>query len=75
MTPKGWDAGHELSALRERMSRLFEEELSARAWGSAAVRSPRPTDIYLTEDRVVVTVETARGRAGGHRGQVRRAGC
>ncbi len=56
MTPKGWDAGHELHALRERMSRLFEEELP-RARGEQGVAFAPPSDVYLTEDRVVVTVE------------------
>lgn len=61
MVPKGWDAGHELHALRERMSRLFEEELSAQTQGQG--RPDRggafapATDVYLTDDRVVVTVE------------------
>lgn len=55
MMPKGWDAGHELHALRERMSRLFEEEFP-RSRGDGSAFSPA-TDVYLTEDRVVVTVE------------------
>lgn len=54
MVPKGWDVGHELQALRERMSRLFEEELPPRQAGGAFAPA---TDVYLTEDRVVVTVE------------------
>lgn len=58
---KSWDVGHELQALRERMNRLFEAELpSASPWERE--REPESgfapaTDVYLTEDRVVVSVE------------------
>jgi HSP20 family protein len=59
MAPKSWDAGHELHALRERMSRLFEEELPGQGpAGTARAGAFSPaTDVYLTEDAVVVTVE------------------
>ena len=56
MAPKSWDAGHELHALRERMSRLFEEELPRQGGERTGAFSPA-TDVYLTEDAVVVTVE------------------
>ena len=56
MAPKSWDAGHELHALRERMSRLFEEELPRQGGERAGAFSPA-TDVYLTDDAVVVTVE------------------
>src|SRR5687767_13207253 len=56
MAPKSWDAGHELQALRERMSRLFEEELPRQGGERAGAFSPA-TDVYLTEAAVVVTVE------------------
>ncbi|MCS6915178.1 MAG: Hsp20/alpha crystallin family protein [Myxococcales bacterium] len=56
MAPKSWDVGHELQALRERMSRLFEEELPRQGRGSTGAFSPA-TDVYLTEQAVVVTME------------------
>lgn len=55
MAPKTWDAGHELQALRERMSRLFEEDMPRGGQRSGAFAPA--ADVYLTDDRVVVTVE------------------
>src|SRR5258708_7490667 len=54
MAPKSWDVGHELHALRERMNRFFEEE--APRSSSSGAFSP-PTDVYLTDEAVVVTIE------------------
>lgn len=45
-----------LHALRERMNRLFEEELPQGQRDRGGAFAPA-TDVYLTEDRVVITVE------------------
>ncbi len=51
-----WDGTRALSLLRERMNRLFDER---QARGATAVEGPfsPATDVYSTDDAVVVTVE------------------
>ena len=53
------DYGQELNALhalRERMNRLFEDELPQAQRQGGGAFAPA-TDVYLTEDRVVITIE------------------
>jgi HSP20 family protein len=56
MAPKNWDPGHELQALRERMSRLFAED-PPRGGGPPGGAFAPATDVYLTDESVVITVE------------------
>lgn len=51
-----WDGTRALALLRERMNRLFDER---QARGETAIEAPfaPPTDVYATENAVIVTVE------------------
>src|SRR5262249_43695984 len=51
-----WDGTRALALLRERMNRLFDER---RVRGATAIEGPfaPATDVYATDDAVVVTVE------------------
>lgn len=51
-----WDGTRALALLRERMNRLFDER---QARGAIAIESPfsPATDVYSTDEAVVVTVE------------------
>lgn len=57
--PPSADYGQEvnaLHALRERMNRLFEDELPQGQRERGGAFAPA-TDVYLTDDRVVITIE------------------
>jgi HSP20 family protein len=51
-----WDGTRALALLRERMNRLFDERQARTAAATEGPFAPA-TDVYATDDKVVVTVE------------------